>query len=57
MTEGEPQPSGDAQDVLIARAEFDPEMHVLSNGSTDLISPLQDGAPLGKALETIEQAT
>ena len=57
MTEGAPQPNGDAQDVLITRREFDPAMHVLSTGSADLISLLQTGAPLGEALEIVEQAT
>ena len=54
MTEGAPQPSGVAQDVLIGRAEFDPEMHALSPGGYDLIVLLQSGQPLGDALENVE---
>lgn len=55
MTEGAPQPNAQGQDVLIARAEFDPQMHVLPQGGADLIETLQKQIPLGEALETVEQ--
>ena len=56
MTEGAPQPSASAQDVLIARAEFDPVMLAMPAGSAELIALLQNHAKLGEALETIEQS-
>ncbi len=55
MTEGAPQPSGQAQDVLIVRPDFDPEMHILPAGSFELIEHLQTGVSLGEALEAVEQ--
>ncbi len=54
MTEGAPQPKSDAQDVLIARPGFDPEMHALPKGGADLIEMLAKGAQLGSALDAIE---
>ena len=56
MTEGAPQPSASAQDVLIARAEFDPVMLSMPAGSAELIALLQNQTTLGDALETIEQS-
>lgn len=56
MTDGAPQPSASAQDVLIARAEFDPVMLSMPAGSAELIALLQNQTTLGDALETIEQS-
>ena len=56
MTDGAPQPRADGQDVLIARAEFDPQMLAMSQGSAELIALLQNGETLGPALEAIEQS-
>lgn len=55
MTDGAPLPSANAQDVLIARPEFDPVMDVLGTGSADLINALMQGAQLGVALDEIEK--
>lgn len=54
MTQGAPQPSSGAQDILITRPEFDPQMHVLPMGGADLINDLAKGTALGAALETVE---
>lgn len=54
MTEGAPQPSAHAQDVLITRLEFDPQMHALPEGGGDLIAALMSGAALGDALDKVQ---
>lgn len=56
MTDGAPQPSASAQNVLIARPEFDPVMRAMPAGSAELIELLQNDTKLGEALETIEQS-
>lgn len=55
MTDGAPKPAARAQDVLIARQEFDPSLHALPAGGADLIEALRAGILLGDALENIEQ--
>ena len=54
MTEGAPQPSSVAQDVLVTRADFDPQMHTLPEGAALLIETLTKGTALGPALESVE---
>ena len=49
---GGEKPQSTAQDVLILRAEFDPEPFVLGPGAGDVLTALQDGTPFGQALET-----
>ena len=49
---GGEKPTGTAQDVLILRAEFDPEPHVLGAGAADVLSALQNGTPFGEAVES-----
>jgi len=45
-----PAPAPGAQDVLVLRAEFDPEPHLLPPGAADFIAALGRGAPLAQAL-------
>ncbi|WP_439123876.1 HvfC/BufC family peptide modification chaperone [Marivita sp.] len=47
-----PKPTGAAQDVLILRAEYDPEPFLLGSGAGDVVQALQNGTPFGAALET-----
>ncbi|KUJ85599.1 hypothetical protein AVO45_00985 [Ruegeria marisrubri] len=47
-----PKPQPGAQDVLITRAEFDPEPQLLPAGGADWIQAMQAGQPLGQAHET-----
>ncbi|MGH1576308.1 HvfC/BufC family peptide modification chaperone [Planktotalea sp.] len=54
MTDGAAKPTAGAQDVLLTRAEFDPEMHLLPAGSADLIEALAKETKLGDALDTLE---
>ena len=56
MTKDAPQPSAAAQNVLIGRPEFDPQMRAMPEGSAELITLLQNRTKLGDALETIEQS-
>lgn len=46
-----PAPVAGAQDVLVARALFDPEPHPLPPGGADFVAALADGLPLGAAME------
>ena len=55
MTEAAPQPRAEAQDVLIARPEFDPNLHLLGPGAYDVLTLLHTGKPLGTSLESIEE--
>lgn len=48
---GGPKPAGAAEDILILRAEFDPEPVVLGDGAADVLVALQDGAPFGDSIE------
>lgn len=49
---GGPKPEAVAQDVVILRAEFDPEPHALPPGGFAFLKALTNGAPLGGAFET-----
>ncbi|MEM6636697.1 MAG: DNA-binding domain-containing protein [Pseudomonadota bacterium] len=51
MIEGAPKPSPGSQDALIARAEFDPEPHLLPPGGGAFLAALSDGATLGEAAD------
>jgi hypothetical protein len=55
MTIGAPKPTASAQDILITRSEFDPEMHALTLGGADLIENLAKGTELGTALDAVEK--
>jgi hypothetical protein len=46
-----PAPGTGAQDVLVARALFDPEPHLLPPGGGDFVAALSDGLPLGVAMD------
>ncbi|WP_425041293.1 putative DNA-binding domain-containing protein [Primorskyibacter sp. S187A] len=48
---GGPKPSGGGQDVVILRAEFDPEPHVLPPGGHAFLSALRAGTTLEAAYE------
>lgn len=52
MEDGAPKPQPGAQDVLITRPEFDAAPHLLPPGGVDWIEALQQGQPIGSALET-----
>ncbi|MCR9111274.1 DNA-binding domain-containing protein [uncultured Marivita sp.] len=49
---GGERPTGHAEDVLILRAEYDPEPFVLGPGAGNVMQALQSGIPFGTALET-----
>lgn len=49
---GGDKPQSTAQDVLVLRAEFDPEPFILGAGAADVLIALQDETPFGEALET-----
>lgn len=48
---GGDKPAGKAEDVVILRAEFDPEPYVLGPGAGNVLRALQTGTPFGAALE------
>ncbi len=50
------KPAGTAEDVLILRAEFDPEPVVLGTGAADVLIALQDRTPFGKAIDAADEA-
>ena len=50
-----PKPEMAAQDVLIARHEFDPVPHLLNLGDADCIEALSKGARLGDAVDTVSE--
>ncbi|MGJ8604337.1 MAG: HvfC/BufC family peptide modification chaperone [Marivita sp.] len=43
-----------AEDVLILRAEFDPEPVILGPGAADILTALQTGTPFGAALDAAD---
>ena len=47
---GGDKPTGAAQDVLILRAEFDPEPFILGPGAGHVVDALQNGTPFGDAI-------
>lgn len=51
-----PKPQPLAQDVLILRPEFDPQPHPLPAGGAACIEALQQGQPLGAAIEAATAA-
>jgi hypothetical protein len=48
---GGENPTGNPEDVLILRAEFDPEPFILGPGAGDVVEALQGGMPFGPAIE------
>ena len=48
---GGPKPEGRAEDVVILRAEFDPQPHLLPAGGFAFLSALQNGATLEAAFD------
>ncbi|OSQ47847.1 HvfC/BufC N-terminal domain-containing protein [Marivita geojedonensis] len=48
---GGDKPSGQAEDVLILRAEYDPKPFVLGPGAGDVMQALQNGASFGTAID------
>ncbi len=48
---GGEKPTGNPEDVLILRAEFDPEPFILGPGAGDVVEALQGGMPFGPAIE------
>ena len=48
---GGDKPKSAAEDVLILRAEFDPEPFILGPGAADVLNALRDGTPFGQALD------
>lgn len=53
MTPDAPKPTAGAQDALVTRAEFDPEIRALPQGGAELIAGFQNGRALGPLLDTI----
>lgn len=49
MVDGADKPRAEAQDVLVTRPEFDPELHLLPTGGGAFVTALMAGAPLGQA--------
>lgn len=49
-----PKPTGTAEDVLILRAEYDPEPVILGPGAADVVTALQQQTPFGTALEAAD---
>jgi hypothetical protein len=49
---GGEKPTGNPEDVLILRAEFDPEPFILGPGAGDVVEALQGSMPFGPAIET-----
>jgi hypothetical protein len=48
---GGEKPSSTAEDVLILRAEFDPQPFILGPGAADVVTALQTGTAFGVAVE------
>lgn len=48
---GGDKPSGQPEDVVILRAEYDPEPFILGPGAGDVLRALQSGTPFGEAIE------
>ncbi|MHA6262709.1 HvfC/BufC N-terminal domain-containing protein [Arenibacterium sp. CAU 1754] len=55
--DGVPKPQPGGQDVLITRAEFDPEPQLLPPGGATWISALSRGATIGEALDAALEHT
>lgn len=53
---GGPTPTMVAQDILILRPSFDPEIHLLSQGAADFLRALQVGQTVETALVTAQTA-
>ena len=53
--EGSPKPAMAAEDVLVVRPEYDPELLLLPKGSADFIAGLRAGNTFGEALDTASQ--
>jgi hypothetical protein len=53
---GGPSPTMVAQDILILRPSFDPEVHLLPCGAIDFLRALQAGQTVESALETAQHA-
>lgn len=51
MTEGAPQPQMAAEDVLITRPEFDPQIVILPAGGAEFVAALSAGETFGTALD------
>jgi hypothetical protein len=51
-----PKPKGIAEDVLILRAEYDPEPVILGPGAADVVAAWQEGTPFGAAIEAADDA-
>ncbi|MDJ0820427.1 MAG: DNA-binding domain-containing protein [Paracoccaceae bacterium] len=56
MTPGAPKPEARTEDVIILRAEFDPEPHLLPAGGAAFITALSNGAPFGEAVDAAGDA-
>lgn len=56
MEDGAPKPSGNAQNVLVTRPEFDPIATPLAPGGGTFIAALADGQTFGAAFEVATQA-
>lgn len=52
---GGDKPTGGAEDVIVLRAEFDPEPFVLGTGAADVIAALQSGTAFGAAVAAGEE--
>jgi hypothetical protein len=48
------KPTGNAEDVLILRAEYDPEPIILGAGAADVLIALQSQTPFGAAIEAAD---
>ena len=55
--DGAPKPEMASQDVLIARTEFDPDIHLLGTGAGAFVRALMDGDKFGASLEIISTDT
>lgn len=49
-----PKPTGNGEDVLILRSEYDPEPVILGAGAADVVIALQSQTPFGSAVETAD---
>lgn len=54
--EGAPKPEAGAEDVLITRPAFDPQVHLLPAGAGDWIAALMQGQSFGAAFEAAQSA-
>ncbi|MFK7880071.1 putative DNA-binding domain-containing protein [Roseobacter sp.] len=56
FVDGAPKPRAIAQDVMIARPEFDPSPQLLVTGAADWFELLRQGVPFGEAHERMEKS-